>query len=87
MARGGDPDAVDSAVPMAFGILALDLLLKGLHGRLVVLKNGRYDAFPLDVATGSKKVVNVEQFYNSDCYCPKNETFRMKPMFSMTSEG
>ena len=86
MARGDDSDAVYSTEPMAFGILALDLLLKGLHGTLVVLKNARYDAIPLDVVTGLKKVVNVEQFYNSDCYCPKNETFRMKPMFSMTSE-
>jgi 6-phosphofructokinase 1 len=41
MARGGDSDAVYSTEPMAFGILALDLLLKGLHGTLVVLKNGR----------------------------------------------
>jgi 6-phosphofructokinase 1 len=87
MVRGGDPDAVDSIVPMAFGNLALDLLLKGLHGRLVVLKNGRYDNVPLDVVTGSKKVVNVEQFYNTDRYRPKYESFEMKPMFIMTSEG
>ena len=87
MVRGGDPDAVDSIVPMAFGNLALDMLLKGLHGRLVVLKNGRYDNVPLDVVTGSKKVVNVEQFYNTDRYRPKYESFEMKPMFIMTSEG
>ncbi len=87
MVRGGDPDAVDSIVPMAFGNLALDLLLKGIHGRLVVLKNGRYDNVPLDVVTGSKKVVNVEQFYNTERYRPKYESFEMKPMFIMTSEG
>ena len=87
MVRGGDPDAVDSIVPMAFGNLALDLLIKGIHGRLVVLKNGRYDNVPLDVVTGSKKVVNVEQFYNTDRYRPKYESFEMKPMFIMTSEG
>ena len=87
MLRGGDPDAVDTIVPMAFGNLALDMLLKGLHGRLVVLKNGRYDNVPLDVVTGSKKVVNVEQFYNTDRYRPKYESFEMKPMFIMTSEG
>ena len=56
MVRGGDPDAIDSIVPMAFGNLALDLLLKGEHGRLVVLKNGRYDNMPLDVITATKKV-------------------------------
>ncbi|MGA2489454.1 MAG: ATP-dependent 6-phosphofructokinase [Anaerolineales bacterium] len=87
MVRGGDPDAVDSIVPMAFGNLALDLLLKNIHGRLVVLKNGRYDNVPLDVVTGSKKVVNVEQFYNTERYRPKYESFEMKPMFIMTSEG
>lgn len=87
MVRGGDPDAIDSVVPMAFGNLALDLLLKGIHGRLVVLKNGRYDDMPLDVVTGSKKVVNVKEFYNTERYRPKYESFEMKPLFIMTSEG
>jgi 6-phosphofructokinase len=87
MVRGGDPDAIDSIVPMAFGNLALDLVLKGKHGRLVVLKDGRYDNVPVDVVTGSKKVVNVEEFYNTDRYRPKYESFEMKPLFIMTSEG
>ena len=51
LVRGGDPDAIDSIVPMAYGNLALDLILKGIHGRLVVLKNGRYDNVPIDVVT------------------------------------
>jgi 6-phosphofructokinase 1 len=87
MVRGGDPDAIDSIVPMAFGNLALDLLLKGIHGRLVVLKNGRYDNVPLDVISGTKKVVNVQEFYNTDRYRPNYESFEMKPLFIMTSEG
>jgi 6-phosphofructokinase 1 len=87
MVRGGDPDAIDSVVPMAFGNLALDLLLKGIHGRLVVLKNGRYDNMPLDVITGMKKVVNVDHFYDTERYRPKYENFEMKPLFIMTSEG
>jgi 6-phosphofructokinase 1 len=87
MVRGGDPDAIDSIVPMAFGNLALDLLLKGIHGRLVVLKNGRYDNVPLDVVTGTKKMVNVDQFYNTDRLRPKYESFEMKPLFIMTGEG
>jgi len=86
MVRGGDPDAIDSIVPMAFGNLALDLLLKGEHGRLVVLKNGRYDNMPLDVITATKKLVNVEQFYDTERYRPKYENFEMKPQFIMTSE-
>jgi 6-phosphofructokinase 1 len=87
MVRGGDPDAIDSIVPMAFGNLALDLLLKGIHGRLVVLKNGRYDNLPLDVITATKKMVNVEKSYDTERYRPKYENFEMKPLFIMTSEG
>jgi ATP-dependent phosphofructokinase / diphosphate-dependent phosphofructokinase len=86
MVRGGDPDAIDSIVPMAFGNLALDLVLKGIHGRLVVLKNGRYDNVPLDVITSHKKLVDVNQFYDVERYRPKYENFEMKPLFLMTSE-
>jgi 6-phosphofructokinase 1 len=87
MVRGGDPDAIDSIVPMAYGNLALDLILKGIHGRLVVLKNGRYDNVPIDVVTSTKKVVDVKKFYNLDRLRPNYESFEMKPLFIMTSEG
>lgn len=86
MVRGGDPDAIDSIVPMAFGNLALDLVLSGIHGRLVVLKNGRYDNMPLGIVTSTKKVVDVNYFYDTDRYRPKYENFEMKPLFIMTSE-
>jgi 6-phosphofructokinase len=84
--RGGDPDAIDSIVPMAYGNLALDLLLQGIHGRLVVLKNGRYDNMPLDVVTASKKTVNVPKYYNTERLRPKYESFEMRPLFIMTSD-
>jgi 6-phosphofructokinase 1 len=86
MVRGGDPDAIDSIVPMAFGNLALDLILNGIHGRLVVLKNGRYDNVPIDVVTSRKKHVNVDQFYNRERLRPNYESFEMMPLFIMTSE-
>jgi 6-phosphofructokinase len=86
MVRGGDPDAIDSIAPMAFGNLALDLILRGIHGRLVVLKNGRYDNVPLDVIASRKKVVDVNLSYDVDRYRPKYENFEMKPLFIMTSE-
>ena len=86
MVRGGDPDAIDSVVPMAFGNLALDLVLKRIHGRLVVLKNGRYDNAPLDVIASRKKVVDVALNYDTDRYRPRYENFEMKPLFIMTSE-
>lgn len=86
MVRGGDPDAIDSIVPMAYGNLALDLILQGIHGRLVVLKNGRYDNMPLDVVTATKKTVNVAQHYNTERLRPFYKSFEMKPLFIMTSE-
>ncbi len=86
MVRGGDPDSIDAIVPMAFGNLALDLILKGIHGRLVVLKNGRYDNVPIEIVTSTKKLVNVPQFYNTERYRPRYESFEMKPLFIMTSE-
>jgi 6-phosphofructokinase 1 len=72
---------------MAFGNLALDLVLGGIHGRLVVLKNGRYDNMPLDILTSTKKLVDVNRFYETERYRPKYENFEMKPLFIMTSEA
>lgn len=87
LVRCGDPDAIDSIVPMAYGNLALDLLLSKVHGRLVVLKNGRYDNMPIDAVTASKKVVNVKEHYNVNRLRPHYSSFEMKPLFIMTSEG
>jgi len=86
LVRCGDPDAIDSIVPMAYGNLALDLILRKVHGRLVVLKNGRYDNMAIDVVTASKKVVNVKDLYNTERLRPHYKSFEMKPLFIMTSE-
>ena len=87
MVRGGDPDAIDSIVPMVYGNLALDLILKGIHGRLVVLKNGRYDNVPIDVVTSSKKIVNVSEHYNTERLRPYYHSFEMKPFLLMAAEN
>ena len=86
LVRCGDPDAIDSIVPMAYGNLALDLLLTNVHGRLVVLRNGRYDNMPIDVVVSTKKVVNVKDQYNTDRLRPRYKSFEMKPLFIMTSD-
>ena len=84
LVRGGDPDAIDSIVPMAYGNLALDLIIQGVHGRLVVLRNGRYDNVPIDVVTSQSKSVNVDKFYNVDRLRPAYRSFEMNPLFIMT---
>jgi 6-phosphofructokinase len=86
LVRCGNPDSIDSIVPMAFGNLALNLILSHSHGRLVSLRNGRYDDVPLDVVTSIKKVVDIEKYYNRDRLRPYYESFESKPLFIMTSD-
>jgi len=85
LVRSGDPDALDSIVPMAFGNLALDLVESGRTGLLVAVRDGVYDSVPIEAVVGEKKVVDVEQFYSTDRLRPLYTTFAQKPLFIMTS--
>jgi len=84
LVRCGDPDAIDSIAPIAYGNIALDLILKGVHGRLVNLENGKYGDCPLDVVTSYKKVVNVDEYYNTKRLRPKYKSFESKNFFITT---
>jgi 6-phosphofructokinase 1 len=86
LVRSGNPDALDSVVPMAFGNLAMDLILEGKSGRLINVRNGRYDNVPIDVVTSRKKVVDVGKFYNTERLRPKYRRFEGLPVFIMTSD-
>jgi 6-phosphofructokinase 1 len=86
LVRCGDPDALDSIVPMAFGNLALDLILSGSSGRLVSLRNGVYDSVPIDVVTGRTKVIDVHKYYDPDRLRPRYKTLLRQPLFIMTSD-
>ena len=79
LVRCGNPDAMDSIVPMAYGNLALDLISKGMHGRLVILRNGRYDNAPIEIVTSTKKLVDVDKFYNTERLRPKYNSFEFMP--------
>src|SRR5438045_3150728 len=85
LVRSGDPDALDSIVPMAFGNLALDLILKKEFGRLVSIHKGFYDSVPITSVTSEKKVVDVKKYYNVDRLRPIYE-FDGAPLFIMTSD-
>ncbi|MCK6619873.1 MAG: ATP-dependent 6-phosphofructokinase [Calditrichaceae bacterium] len=86
LVRCGDPDAIDSIVPMAFGNLALDMVLSKISGRLVSLRQGTYDSVPIDVVVGPKKLIDVDKYYNKERLRPKYESFNRRPLFIMTSE-
>src|SRR6056297_1873264 len=86
LVRCGDPDAMDSIVPMAFGNLALDLIHNKHFGRLVSLHNGCYDSVPIEMVTGNSKVVDVDKYYSVERLRPKYESFHRLPLFIMTSD-
>ncbi|HTK53541.1 MAG TPA: ATP-dependent 6-phosphofructokinase [Gemmatimonadaceae bacterium] len=85
LVRSGDPDALDSIVPMAFGNLALDLILKGRYGRLVSIHKGFYDSVPITSVTSEKKVVDVPKYYNTERLRPIYD-FDGAPLFIMTAD-
>ena len=87
LVRGGDPDALDSIVPTAFGTIAVDLALSGEWGRLVCVRRGVYDNVPIDVVSGPKKTVELERYYDVDRLRPKYEALGGRPLLIMTSEA
>jgi 6-phosphofructokinase 1 len=85
LVRSGDPDALDSIVPMAFGNLALDLVVRKQYGRLVSVHRGFYDSVPLVSVTSEKKIVDVSKYYNTERLRPIYQ-FDGAPLFIMTSD-
>jgi predicted nucleic acid-binding protein len=86
LVRSGDPDAMDSIVPMAFGNLALDLVLAGKSGRLISVRNGSYDNEPIDVVVNRKKVVDVHRHYSTERLRPLYHTLMRQPVLIMKSD-
>ena len=86
LVRCGEPDAFDSIVPMAFGNIALDLILEKKSGRLISLRKGVYDNVPLDIIKSRKKLIDVEKYYDIDRMRPKYESFLKKSLFIMTAD-
>jgi 6-phosphofructokinase 1 len=85
LVRSGDPDALDSIVPMAFGNLALDLVMRKQFGRLVSIHKGFYDTVSIENVTSEKKVVDVPKYYNTERLRPIYE-FDGAPLFIMTND-
>jgi 6-phosphofructokinase 1 len=85
MVRSGNPDALDSIVPMAYGTLALELVIKGISGQLVCVREGCYSNVPIDVIVDTKKTVDIERYYDVDRLRPKYTAFAQSPLFLMSS--
>jgi len=86
LVRCGDPDAADSIVPMAYGNIALDLVMDNRSGRMVCLRNGEYDDVPIEIVTSMKKVVDLDKYYDRERLHPLYKSFSHKPFFIVTND-
>ena len=79
--RSGQPDSLDLMVAINYAVMAADLVLGGVHGRLVALRDGRYVNVPIGVVREGSKRVDVDALYDVDEYRPKIRHVDGKPMF------
>jgi 6-phosphofructokinase 1 len=69
--RSGDPDALDQMVASTFANVAVDLLIDGVHGRMVAIRDGKYAHAPLpDPALGAR-CLDVASMYDPDRMRPR----------------
>ncbi|MDH5223842.1 MAG: 6-phosphofructokinase [Actinomycetota bacterium] len=79
--RSGSPDSLDLMVAINYAVMAADLAIEGVHGRLVALRNGNYVNVPLTVLGQGVKRVDVDALYDRGEYRPKIRHVDGKPMF------
>jgi 6-phosphofructokinase 1 len=79
--RSGSPDSLDLMVAINFAVMAADLAIEGVHGRLVALRNGNYVNVPMSVLGQGVKRVDVDALYDRESYRPKIQHVDGKPMF------
>lgn len=79
--RAGEPDAMDRMVGLAFGALAVQLISRGDHARMVALKSGNYTHVPVDTLEAGEKFVDVAALYDPSRYRAKLMRVENMPMF------
>jgi 6-phosphofructokinase 1 len=79
--RAGEPDAMDRMVGLAFGALAVQLLARNEHARMVALKDGNYCHVPIGTLEQSEKLVDVSGLYDPATYRAKLMRVEGMPMF------
>jgi 6-phosphofructokinase 1 len=79
--RSGVPDALDLMVAFNYASLAVDLVTKGVSGRMVALRDGTYTHIPMSQVTSGIKRVDVDELYDVKEYRPRVRGVQGKPMF------
>src|SRR5690606_4657461 len=79
--RAGAPDAMDRMVGFAFGGLAVQLIQRGEHGRMVTLSDGNYGHVPINTLLEGSKSVDVSALYDRASYRARLMRVEGMPMF------
>ena len=79
--RSGSPDSLDLMVATNYAVMAADLAVEGLSGRMVALRGGTYTNVPISVTRDGVKRVDVDELYDVAEYRPKVRHVGGKPMF------
>lgn len=79
--RSGRPDSLDLMVATNYAVMAADLAVEGVKGRMVALRSGTYTNVPIRVTGEGAKRVDVDALYDVETYRPKVQQVAGKPMF------
>jgi 6-phosphofructokinase len=79
--RSGSPDSLDLMVANNYAVMAADLAMEGLSGRMVALRGGTYTNVPISLIGEGVKRVDVGEMYDIKAYRPKIRHVGGKPMF------
>ncbi len=79
--RSGSPDSLDLMVATNYAVMAADLAIEGVSGRMVALRSGTYTAVPMEATAEGVKRVDVGELYDLADYRPKVRHVAGKPMF------
>jgi 6-phosphofructokinase 1 len=85
LVRSGYPDATDSMVPIAYGNIAMDLILQDKYGMMSSIRNGYYTAVDISEVGEGVKQVDVKCCYNTDLLVPEVKSFTSLPVLVMTA--
>ena len=78
--RSGDPDALDQMVAITFANVAVDLLAEGTFGRMVAVRDGKYDHTALPQRHLGARQLDVAAMYNVERFRPRYEAKLGSPL-------
>jgi 6-phosphofructokinase 1 len=78
--RSGEPDSIDSMVATTFANVAMDLVERGVTGRMVAIRDGKYAHTELPDPSLGPRRVDVSVMYNVARFRPRYDGKLGDPM-------